>query len=301
MHQTFGKAIEIARVRSSSALTRAARALLVAGAAVLAAPASGHDFWIEPSDLTPVAPATVRLGLRVGDTSPGQPIARRSSHLRRFDARGPGVAGDVVGVEGRDPAGVLRVQAPGFWAVGYVSSPQPHDLPAPGFERYLSEEGLDAVAALRQERGETDAPGRELFIRSAKTLLDARDWTDGGDFDLTLGLPLELVPLVDPSTVPPGGTLPVRLLSRGEPSEKTLISARPLADPPAGVAWVDARSDAAGRVELPIASAGAWLVTAVTMQPISNPDADWESVWASLTLEVGREERKAPSSAMDRP
>ena len=57
------------------------------------------------------------------------------------------------------------------------------------------------------------------------------------------------------------------------------------------VAW-QGRSDAAGRVTIPVLEAGEWLVSAVHMEashatwasPGSSAQADWESTWASLTF-----------------
>ena len=48
------------------------------------------------------------------------------------------------------------------------------------------------------------------------------------------------------------------------------------------------RTGADGRARLPLNRAGRWLVKAVHMiaVPASDPAADWESFWASLTFEV---------------
>jgi hypothetical protein len=60
----------------------------------------------------------------------------------------------------------------------------------------------------------------------------------------------------------------VAALSKGQPSRQ-----------------VAARTDAQGRVRLPLGGSGVWLVKAVHM--IAAPagsGADWESFWASLTF-----------------
>jgi uncharacterized GH25 family protein len=47
------------------------------------------------------------------------------------------------------------------------------------------------------------------------------------------------------------------------------------------------RTDAAGRVRVPLSRSGVWLVKAVHMIPApAGADADWESIWASLTFEL---------------
>ncbi|HMC15773.1 MAG TPA: hypothetical protein VKI18_09085, partial [Albitalea sp.] len=61
--------------------------------------------------------------------------------------------------------------------------------------------------------------------------------------------------------------------------------ARAGADPNAKIAL---RSDADGRVLLPLSHVGAWMIKAVHMRPApAGSGADWESLWASLSFEVG--------------
>ena len=84
-------------------------------------------------------------------------------------------------------------------------------LDADKFEKYLGEEGLERIIGMRRERGEGDKPGREVFSRSAKTLVIAGDGGAQG-FDRVLGLTLELVLLKDPRKRGPNQPLPIELL-----------------------------------------------------------------------------------------
>ena len=76
----------------------------------------------------------------------------------------------LVGRPGADPAGLLRVDAPGLMVIGYRSHPSAVEQTAEKFNQYLKEEGLETIAALRARRGETGAV-RELFSRCAKSLV----------------------------------------------------------------------------------------------------------------------------------
>src|SRR5262249_5875104 len=102
-----------------------------------------------------------------------------------------------------------------------------------------------------------------------------------GAVDAPLGFTLELVPRRTPRA---GGELPLTLLFRGKPVENVLVVAMSKSDPDKAVR---ARTDAKGRVILPIAHAGFWLVKAVVMEA-APPDSgvDWESWWASVTFEL---------------
>lgn len=249
-----------------------------------AGPLRAHDFWIEPSSYAPEVVSTVRVHLRVGERFRGEAVRRDPAAIESFVARtADGAQADVVAPAGMDPAGFYRIAAPGTVLLGYRSRRTPIRLDADRFNEYLSYEGLDPVLAMRRERGEEDLPGREVFSRCAKSILAAGG--KGGDgFDQRFGWPLELVPVVDPTTLSPGDSLPVLVLRNGEPVAGVQVAAR--SDVRNG-RRVTARSDARGRVLFTLDDAGPWLLSAVHMVPAPDGlDADWESFWASLTFEL---------------
>jgi uncharacterized GH25 family protein len=92
------------------------------------------------------------------------------------------------------------------------------------------------------------------------------------------------VPEKDPYALRRGDELPVRLLWQGRPLGGALVSALPYASPESKESL---RSDRDGRVRFRGLGPGVWLVKAVQMVRVtSDPNADWRSVWASLTFEV---------------
>jgi hypothetical protein len=242
-----------------------------------------HDFWIEPSRFDPPLGTATALRFMVGDGFDGDPVPRPGSRLVRFAAVDAGGERSVAGVDGVDPAGFVVVERPGWLAVGYEGNAAWHELDAARFERYLAEEGLERIRRQRAVRGDSERPGRELFARSSKTLL-----RPPGDRSPTtpprLGLPLELSPETDPHTLTPGEILPLRLLYRGVPLPGVRVVAMPRAEPSAAHSG---RTDAAGRVRLPLDRSGVWLIKAVHMEPApATSGADWLSWWASLTFEI---------------
>ena len=266
--------------------------LLIATAAALcaAAPARAHDFWIEPSSFTPPAGSVLAVGLRVGEHFQGDPVPRDPDHIVRFDLTGAGGDSEVMGVGGWEPAGRVRVPEPGLHAVVYRTSPSKISLPGDRFEAYLKLEGLETVSAARAARGERDDPGREIYSRCAKALIDvqppaganstgkaAAPWSDR-----PVGLTLELVAEADPYRLAAGGELAVRLLYEDKPLAGALVVAIPAGDPAAAQS---ARSDRGGRATFRLGQPGPWLIKAVHMIPApAGSGADWESFWASLTF-----------------
>jgi len=247
---------------------------------------AAHDFWIEPSTFEAAVGEPVRVHLRVGERFAGDPVARNHARIQRFVLVGPSGEQAVLGRDGMDPAGLLRLDAPGIWFVGYRSTPSPVELPAPAFERYLREEGLDRIIEERATRKENQAPGRERFSRSVKALLRTAGPKAAAGYDRTLGLTLELVLDADP--IAAAGRLPLRLLHENKPLEGALVVAfrKTSTSPGKAEERNRGRTDAQGRITIPV-DAGVWLVKAVHMhraQPGSG--ADWESVWTSLTFQV---------------
>lgn len=255
---------------------------------LLAAAAFGHDFWIDPSTFRPAPGSIVHLRLRVGQNHSGDPVPRDNALIERFVASGSAGSADVLGRDGGDPAGLVRIDQPGITIVAYRSRPSYVELSPEKLEQYFTDEGLESIRELRQKRGEAAQPWREIFSRCAKTLLLSGELPAPG-FDRVTGLRLELIPEKNPYALSPGGTLPVRLVYESLPVKGALVIAINEANPGQGVT---VRSDRNGRVLLPLATGGNWLVEAVHVVPApSGEKAEWESLWASLTFAVPDHER----------
>ena len=259
-------------------MTRIAIFLFVASIAVRAA---AHDFWIEPSTFHPAVGDRVTAALRVGQKVAGDPLPNIPPLIDRFVLRAGGTERPVVGRAGADPAGVAFIGEGGLHWIGYQSNPYPVALEGPKFEDYLRDEGLERIIEARRKNGQSAAPGRERFYRCAKALLDT-----AGDaaFDAPLGFTLELVPRKNPYAMKTAGDLPLALTFRGKPIANVMVVAMSKSDPEKAVR---ARTDAKGRVTLPLAHAGFWLIKAVHMEAApADAGVDWESWWASITFEL---------------
>ena len=279
-------------------------AIAVAFSFLVLIPSAGeaHQYWLTPSRYRVEAGETVELGAAVGTGFRGRAVAWNPDRRVRLSARSK-AALDLS----REPASDERVWIrlrpidAGGTMVAFESKFRPIELPAAEFGHYLRDEGLDEV--LRARRNTPDLPGRERYRRCAKLWLTGDDASRATE---PVGLPLEIVPLSAPGT---GENLSVRVLADGSPTRGLLVKAwnRPLQasgiplDPEArdsvGVVWWG-RTDERGTVTIPLRRAGEWLVSAVRMEPSSDPDeADWQSTWASLTFERRESAAPAPSTA----
>jgi hypothetical protein len=250
-------------------------------AVLVAIRASAHDFWIEPSTFHPAAGDRVSASLRVGQKLAGDSLPNIPPLIDRFIVKGSSAERPVVGRAGADPAGIAFIAEGGPHWIGYQSNPYPVALEGPKFEDYLRDEGLERIIDLRKKAGQSAAPGRERFYRCAKALLDT---PGAAAFNVPLGFTLELVPRKNPYAMKRAGDLPLALTFRGKPIANVLVVAMSKADPDKAVR---ARTDAKGRVTLPLAHAGFWLIKAVHMEAApADAGVDWESWWASITFEL---------------
>jgi uncharacterized GH25 family protein len=254
------------------------------GALVLAiTPLFAHDMWIEPTTFLPGTGEIVGVRLRVGQDLLGDPLPRDPALINQFIFEDSAGRKPVIGRDGRDPAGFLRVATPGLLIVGYRSNPSAVELTADKFNQYLKDEGLDAIAALRARRNETGAKAHELFARCAKSLVLSGSPAEAQG-DRRLGFTLELVAERNPYAIRAGEELPVRLTYENRPLAGSLVVAINRLNPSEKLA---ARTDNNGRVRFHLRSGGMWLVKAVHMLPApAGSNAEWTSYWASLTFEL---------------
>ena len=268
----------------------------IAALALLARTGFAHEFWIEPSALRAATGTTIALRLRVGDGFPGEPVARNPRLLERFVVIDPdGKEIEVVGRPGEDPAGHARLDKPGFHVVAYRSRPSTIELEASQFEAYLHDEGLERISQWRAQHGQSGESGRERYSRCAKSIIavggmQAAESSTG--FDRAAGLPLELFPTFNPAAVRAGETLTFQLHYRGAPLEGVLLGTF---NPTDGATRLTARTDADGRASFTLPRGGLWLINAVHMTAVENdPKMQWESLWASLTFEIGEPAEATP-------
>lgn len=261
------------------------RLILIVPALLAAVSAQAHDFWIQPSTFRPAVGTVVKLRLRVGENYSGDPVPRNNSRLESFEAVTSGGRLQIGGPDGSDPAGEFVVKTAGWTAVSYRSRPSFVELTPAKLDQYIREEGLEWIREMRIKRNETEKGWKEGFSRCAKTLLRTGSGSAKG-FDQPTGLRLELIPERDPSTLPVNGKMPLRLLFEGKPLRGTLIVAINERNPSKRI---EARSDRSGRVSLKLPMAGNWMIKAVHVVPApAGMEADWESLWASLTFQAGK-------------
>ena len=106
------------------------------------------------------------------------------------------------------------------------------------------------------------------------------------DFSRVLGYAAELVPLDNPYRWTRGATLRFRCLVDGRPAPG-LTAVTGGRNPRGGrFARRELTADALGIVSLRPSGPGQWYVTFIHLGPVTAPDHDYESEWATITFEL---------------
>ena len=179
----------------------------------------------------------------------------------------------------------LTFATPGTHVVFFSTSNISSNLPALRFNEYASTEGLTPVLARRAANGSMNKPGRELYSRRGKALVQVGPPGKGPQPHVTrpVGLGLEIVPLSNPYAPGNSPQLTVQVLYRGQPLPGALVKLNNLAADAKPVEMH--RTDAGGRATFKARRAGQWQFNVVWSQPLaSNTSADFLTTFSSLTF-----------------
>jgi len=184
---------------------------------------------------------------------------------------------------GPDSASLLSVELgdAGTYVVGASTRPRELELTAEQFNSYLQEDGLPDVLEARRRDKELDRGARERYSKHVKAVFQVGEARSDG-FGVVLGYAAEIVPLENPYTLGAGVTLRLRCLVDGRPVANQTV----LWGGPGGGAERSTRTDSLGVAQVTLDAAGRWYVKFIHMVRATEPGLDYESKWATLTLEV---------------
>jgi uncharacterized GH25 family protein len=253
-------------------------------------PAAAHDFWLEPREYWLASGARTPVTIQVGHG----PFRQRSpipvGRITRFQAIAPDGAlvelrgGLQLGQGAED--GSFRLAALGTHVLVLQTDDraQAH-LPAPRFNDYLEVEGLTPALEQRRRLHTMDANGSERYSRCAKSivLVGPPGAVSQSQVSEPIGLPLEIVPEVDPYRVPRSAPLPVHVIYGGRPLAGALVKLTNLGDDasPLEVHLTDRE----GRATFTVPGPGRWLLNVIWTRALPAwEEADFETVFSSLSF-----------------
>lgn len=262
--------------------------LPVAVFALMAAPlmVSAHEFWINPVAYEVPSGGTLVATLRVGEHFAGAEQSYLERNFTRFDMRCDDGLVPVPGRAGDRPA--LNVAAPSDGLCVIIHQTRDYTLTYNDWQKFVNfveHKDFEGVLDAHRDRGLPETGFVELYSRYAKSLIAVGD---AAGSDAEVGLLTEIVAEANPYTDDLKDGLPIRVLYEGEPRADAQVEL--FARPPEGDVEVTLhRTDAEGRVTLPVQPGYAYLADAVVLrllQAQAEKDPVWESLWASLTFAV---------------
>lgn len=251
-----------------------------------AVPAVAQEFWLEPENFAPDRGSEVVIHHYYGKNFNGDDLPFVAAWQKRYFAVDGRRERQITGYEGDLPAATARFLKPGLKIVAFDGTTEMQNFE--GWDRYasfLDEDGLGHISERYLPADKLKKNISKSFTRKAKLLLGVGA-ANGKAYgrDRPVGLRLELIAGKNPYELKAGSTMPVRLLFDGEPvgNETILAFNKKEPDNPS-----KAVTDERGRAEILLPVAGPYLLSAVHIfKALPTDDADWSSIWTSLTFEV---------------
>ncbi len=245
--------------------------------------AFAHEFWLLPKKWQVEPGQPVQLQLRVGEGFSGEPWEAATSRVTSLHS--------LLGKTVTDHLNTLQKQGidnlfltfdrPGTHLVTLSTNSKYIELEAHKFEDYLKEDGLEHIRQMRRQTGQSERPGREFYRRDAATLIQVGGTPTAVFFKKT-GFDLQILPQQNPLLVTPGSLLTFQIWFQGKPLPGALV--RHWHRTASGEVNLTFQiSDRKGKLRFQVPE-GEQMLSLVHMMPHSKPaEADWQSIWGSLT------------------
>jgi uncharacterized GH25 family protein len=252
-------------------------------------PGEAHDFWVQPGDYWMAPGVASSVTLLVGHGTDRQRSGIPLQRIIRFEAIGPrGRIDDLrssLRLQGRWDDGTVVFREPGTYILVLQTDDRAYSLlPAIRFNDYLRVEGLTPALSFREHAHRTRSDGSEAYSRQAKTIIQVGDTAHpAASVTRPLGLPLEIVPDVDPYAQPSPQRLPVHVCYHGRPLSGALVKLTNLGQDANPIEMHI--TDEKGRAVFNASQRGDWLFNVIWTEvaPMSS-DADFETTFSSLSF-----------------
>jgi uncharacterized GH25 family protein len=231
-----------------------------------------HFPWLNAADLSPDTGERISMTVGYGHAYPlGGFLTKDKVESLVLSGPSPGSPGLAFTTD-RDIASSENITTPGVYIVSAAKKPGFYTKTADGGKQ-VSKKGLKNVKKCSYSHS---------FMKAVITVGDGN-----GRVDTPVGQTLEIIPLKNPKDLHSGGTLPVRVLYRGNPRTGELMATC------AGLstekdAWAQkTMTDRDGNASIALIRGGIWLLK--SLQEEKYPDCtecDAETFGSTLTFEI---------------
>lgn len=265
------------------------RRLIMTLFACIAGTAAAHDFWVQPGKFQTVPGETIAFTLQVGHGPYRQRSPIAASRVQRFQLLGPSISEDIRGSlrpGGRADDGSIRLPGSGtYMAVLETDNRAESHLPSLRFNDYLTVEGLTPALERRRREHRMEYDETEIYSRRAKAIMQSGAFDAAAQAPVTepVGLPLEIVPEVNPYALPRPSSLPVRIVYQGKALAGATVK---LTDLDHDESPVEIHvTDASGRAIFVLPTHGRWLLNVIWTRALpADGEANYETDFSSLSF-----------------
>ncbi len=274
-------------------MTKRHAALTIPGAILLliisVSVAAAHDMFAKPAAFFVAENSVTLVRVLNGTFSKSENSIARTrvqdislvspSGRERIDTAGWTVAGDTSTFS-------VKTGGPGTYVASASTRPNIIALSGEDFNLYLKDDGIPDELEARRRAGELNRGVRERYSKHIKALLQVGT-ARTESYATALGYPAELLPLTNPYSLRVGQTLRLQTLVDGKPAANQYVLYGGRTPSGARIEQRNVRSDSKGVAAIPLAERGVWYVKFINMARLTgDPDADYESKWATITFEV---------------
>jgi uncharacterized GH25 family protein len=245
--------------------------------------ARAHDTWLIPDRFDVASKTVITLDLTSGMAFPKLETGPKRERVQTAPCRLAGRTFEVSDISAGPNSLRLKAQlseagVATFWV---KLPPRSIELKPAEVQEYLDE--IAAPASLREQWEEMEPKRwREVYTKHPKTFVRVGDPKADRSWAEPVGMALEIVPEKDPTTLHEGDEIVVRVLKNGAPYPDFSLNAVAAGE----TKGETRRTDSAGRVTFLLNKQGLWLLRGTDVRRTTKNDADWESDFTTLTLEV---------------
>jgi uncharacterized GH25 family protein len=260
---------------------------LLAISILFAAPVTilAHDFWLVPKKFRITAGDSLIISANTGMDFPNSLSAVTPDRIDQFILVGESKKENITELTVQDKSLVANYsfEIPGTYVIAAALKPKEIKLTGKEFNEYLLADGLPNIYELRKKEGILDKDAVEHYSKYPKTIIQVGNKKDESP-TRPIGLPIEIVPKVNPYKLKKGDELEVVVLFQGKslPNAEIAWSYPGLGEEFAG----STKTDEVGQASIPLIKAGPYVIRLTHMEWVKKPTHEWESYWTSLTFEV---------------
>lgn len=263
--------------------------------------AKSHELWISPDKYLISLGDPLTAHIRIGQKFEGPSFPFVEMNFTRFEISNGATGKPVEGRTGDSPALNQQAEHSGLNILLYETTA--NSVTYTDFEKFKSfvtHKGFPELVTRHDERGLPQTGFKERYFRYAKSLVAV---DSGVGSDTRLGLEIEIVALKNPYTDDLSDGLPLQIFYQGLPRANAQVEIfervgtsieKNAEEMSRDVEVAIYQTDSQGKVTIPVRKGREYLVDTVVIRPLdptindadsSNP-AVWESLWASMTLEI---------------